>query len=128
MSRSIALAALLLVVGVMKNNAHKWVDDDLKPWVWNASGGAYEILLLIVVAIVVGSLLVTIVALLLASFSLQVAGCSIWYMLDPWPLNGDELCSSKLHAPLGLLGLALVMLLAGVLYERNRSQPMETKT
>lgn len=105
MSR-VAFAFVLLLAGLVHNNAHKWVSPDLKPWVWNITGALYPIVLLVFIAMIVAHPAVWLVVTLLCGFSLQVAGCSVAYLIAPWPLNpNDELCSSGLHAPIGLLGL-----------------------
>lgn len=94
MSR-VAFAFVLLLAGLVHNNAHKWVSPDLKPWVWNITGALYPIVLLVFIAMIVAHPAVWLVVTLLCGFSLQVAGCSVAYLIAPWPLNpNDELCSS----------------------------------
>ena len=117
--RRIFLALFLLGFGLLHNNAFKWVPVDDKPWVWNITGALYPIAMLTVIALFADSVFVTLACVLLASFSLQVIGCTVWYMVDPWPIDATtELCSSRLHAPIGMLGLTAALLLIGYLSKR----------
>ena len=100
------LAFLLLVNAVLSNNLWKRFPDDSQAYVWHASLGISGAVTLAVIGLAFGSAEVWLAVALAAGFYLQAAGCSIWFLLDPWPLKpGDELCSSGLHFPLGLVGL-----------------------
>jgi hypothetical protein len=39
-----------------------------------------------------------------------VAGCSIWWIADPWIVEGAEQCSSRIGFKLGSLGLVALAL------------------
>jgi len=53
---------------------------------------------------------------------LQVAICSAWYMVEPWPvLAGQGTCSAKAGIDLGALG---VMFVALVVWRMLRRQPL----
>jgi len=119
--RYAALALGLLLVGLVHNNLHKFVPVEMKPWVWNITGALYPVVLLVLIALIWNHWSITLVCLLLIGFSLQVAGCSALYMVAPWPIKeGDELCSARFHAPLGLIGVWLASLVAQHVYLRGK--------
>lgn len=94
----------LLLAGLAA--AYLWQMTPLDPaHVWNASGAAYRVLLLCLVAVAYRSIAVAWVCLLLSVFDLMVAGCSTAFLYSPWPILPDqELCSTELNVPLGLVG------------------------
>lgn len=111
------LAALaLLLLGLAWNNAWKWAPVEMQGNVYTAGTGGFVALLLACIAWR-SSLPVRAVCVLLAGFALQVFGCNVAFLVAPWPVQpGDELCSSRLHFPLGLTGLWLASLLAQWIY------------
>lgn len=115
------LALVLLVFGVLHNNAFKWFGPELRPWVWNITGAVYPIALLVLLAVLARSRYVWLSCMVLIGFSLQVAGCTIWYLIDPWTIDPkQELCSQRLQAPLSMVGLWLASLVAQHIYSRGR--------
>lgn len=119
--KNVVFALCLLLAGLIHNNAWKWAPVEHKAMVWNISGALLPALLLVVIALAWGHWAVTLVCLLLIGFALQVAGCSIAFMVRPWPVNPeDELCSAGIHAPLGLVGLWAASLVAQYVYARGR--------
>lgn len=102
-------ALILLLVGLAA--AYLWQVTAFDPaYVWNASGATYRVLLLGLVAVAYKSTPVRLVCLLLSGCDLMVAGCSIAYLIQPWQVSPDqELCSSRLNMPLGLVGAVLAL-------------------
>ncbi len=120
------IAFLLLVNAVLSNNLWKFFPEDSQAYVWHASLGLSGALCLAVIGLALRSVEVWLVVALAAGFCLQSAGCSIWFMLDPWTVKpGDELCSSGLQFPLGLIGLwasvCVALFLRGRYVESNKS-------
>lgn len=114
-------ALCLLLGGLLHNNAWKWAPPEHAAMVWNATGALLPAALLAVIALVWAHWAVTLVCLLLIGFSLQVVGCSVAFIVSPWPVRPeDELCSSRLHAPLGLVGLWAASLVAQYVYTRGK--------
>lgn len=108
-----ALAALLLVAGVAANNVWKLAPADSQAYVFHASLALFALVLLVVIGLAAWSRWVWPVVALLGGFMLQIAGCSIAYLYSPWVINpGDELCSSGLHAPIGMVGLWATVVIA----------------
>lgn len=113
-------SSLLFALGVASAYGWKLVPPDAQADVWNASGAALRIVLLILVASAYRSATVALVASLLIGYDIQVAGCTVAYMLHPWPMDiGDEQCSSGLGIPLGAVGLMAACLVAAELRRRN---------
>jgi hypothetical protein len=108
------LAAGLLTAGIVHNTAHRYVPEDARGFVWNITGALLLAGLLLIVATQARSTAVWLVVALLVGHALQVAGCSVAYLWEPWPIvPGDDLCSDGLSVPLGTLGLVGVALLQG---------------
>lgn len=112
-------ALALLLAGLAWNNAWKWAPIEQQGHVYTAGTGAFVAVLLACIGWR-AALPVRVVCVLLVGFALQVAGCNAWFIVDPWPVNpGDELCSARLHFPLGLTGLWIASLLAQWLYMKG---------
>lgn len=53
-------------------------------------------------------------------YSAQYAGCSLAYLIAPWPVGpGAEQCSARLGIPLGLMGLVAALLILSHLTRRR---------
>lgn len=112
---------LLLLAGLLWNNAWKWAPPQHGGRVFVASCGAFVALLLMGLAIVTHSQAVRIVCVLLIGFALQVFGCNVWFIFAPWEVRpGDELCSSRIGFPLGMVGLWSTILVVQYLYVRDK--------
>ena len=108
------LAMALLAAGVVHNTAHRYAPEDMRGFVFNITGALFLAGLLITVAVLARHWAVWLVAALLVGHAVQVAGCSAFYMLEPWPIApGDDLCSDSLGLPLGVLGVVGVALMQG---------------
>jgi hypothetical protein len=98
------LAALLLLIAVMKSTAWQLSPTDAQAHVWNASGALAIAMLLSLLALTYMSAEVWLVVALVSGIELQTAACSFWYLASPWVVKpGDELCSAGLHFPVGLV-------------------------
>lgn len=98
------LALVLMIVGCAAAYGWQVAPQEQIAMVWNASGALYRLFLLAVIALLAWRRSVTLVALLLGVFDLMVAGCSVLYLIEPWPiLPTDERCSARLNFPLGVL-------------------------
>lgn len=112
---------MLLLAGLGWNNAHKWVPQEHAGNVWSASGGLFIAGLLVWVGAAARMASVQVVCALLAGYALQVFGCNLWFIFEPWEVRpGDELCSSRLGFPLGLAGLWMATLVAQWVYLRRK--------
>ncbi len=112
-------ALALLSVGMILSYAWFWVPREYAGFAWNITVCLFVLYLLAQIGLVFGSPEIWTVVALLGLFKMAVIGCDVWYMLDPWPAKpGDSLCSAKLNAPLGVIGLAGGGILAAAIYRR----------
>ena len=104
-------AVALLCAGIVHNVAHRYVPEDARGYVWNVTGALLTMGLLLTVAVLSRHWAVWLVVALLAGHALQVAGCSVAYLWQPWPLLDDgDLCSDSMALPLAALGIVAVAL------------------
>jgi len=110
------LAFVLLLAGLLHNNLYKHASAPLAGRVFVVTGHLLIALLVAVLCWVAHkqkARSVVLVCLLIAGYTLQVAGCNLWWMIEPWPVvPGGELCSDRLGLPLGLVGLAAACMVA----------------
>jgi hypothetical protein len=112
-------AIVLLLVGLAWNNVWKWVPPQHGGRVFVAGSGLFIAFLLGAHALR-SSRPVQVVAVLLIGFAAQVFGCNLWFILDPWVIKpGDELCSSRLGFPVGLVGLWVATMVLQYVYMRG---------
>lgn len=108
-----ALACWLLVLGVAAHFAWHAAPADLQGQAWNASNAVQQLVLLALLANAYRQRWVWVVCALLGVWQGMVAGCSLAWMVSPWPvLPNQAQCSAALDAPLGLLGLWIASILA----------------
>lgn len=111
-----ALAAVILLAGVMANNVWKLAPTESQAYVFHASLALFALVLLGVIGLAAWSRWVWPVVALIGGFMLQIAGCSLAYLYSPWVVSpGDELCSAGLHAPIGMIGLWATAVIAMIL-------------
>lgn len=115
------IAALLLLIGAIHNHTHKIVPPEHAAMVWNLTGAALHTVLIAIVAWAYRtSPAVLLACSLLGGWSLQVAGCSAAWIVQPWALvEGGELCSDRLGLPFGLFALVATCLVASYIGRRN---------
>jgi hypothetical protein len=108
-----ATAACTLAAGMAASYAYYSAPPEHAAFVWHVTQSFFIVYLLAVLAMVHKSWEMWAVCVVLAFFRFMIIGCSTWFFLDPWPVKpGDALCSSKLDAPLGVIGLIIAGLLA----------------
>lgn len=115
-------AMVLLLVGLAAAYGWQLAPEQHVAMVWNISLGLWPVCLLMLVALLYRSRAVVCVCALLSVFGLMVAGCSLAYMLKPWPMMpGQERCSAALNYPLGLLGAVIALALVLSIIREKRS-------
>ena len=108
----------LFGVGWLHQGLHSWlwqwgiVPEALRGHVYNLTGSALIVTLLVTVGLLAGSVPVWIAVAALIGHQAQVVGCTALYMWHPWPIKaGDSLCSDGLAGPLAVLGIAVTALM-----------------
>lgn len=123
--KNASLALVLVLIGIGHGVAWKLVPSMYEASAWNVTGAVFRVLLLVLIGSAYRSLAMWLAVALLAGFELQTASCSIWYAVTPWPMSpGDELCSSKLHFPVGTVSLWLALLIVGILRNEENAKPI----
>lgn len=108
--RSWALA--LLLVGGAAGLGYHHVRPDIAGDVWNASQAALNLLTLAMVAIAYPGWPRAVCALL-ASWQALAAGCSVAWIVKPWPVQpGQAQCSAALDLPITAVGAWLLVVIA----------------
>lgn len=93
----------------------------LQAEVWNITGSAARLLLVVLVVLAYRSWAVSAPAAWWAVEELQVLGCGLLWMASPWPLDGEQgRCSDKLGLPMAAVGSALAAVAAWVVYRHIR--------
>ena len=111
--KHINTALLLLVVGLSKTTVWKLAPVASQSMVWNISGSLAQIVVLLLLGLIYQSRAVWLVIAVTAGLELQTAACSVLFLVHPWVRQpDDELCSSGLHFPVGLLSawVAIIVL------------------
>ena len=111
------VGALLLIGAWLTFYAYEFAPTHLWAELWNIGGAHGRLLLLALVVLAYRSAPVTAAALWWAVEDLQVFGCGIWWVIEPWPVEaGQNQCSALVGVPLSLAGLSLGAVLAWVVH------------
>lgn len=113
-------ALAVLLVGMVLSYAWHWAPEDMQGLAHNIASALLAVALLVVIALTYQSPEVLAAAGLICLFKAMVIGCSVWYWLDPWEIRpGQAMCSARLDAPLGAIGLGMGAVLLGFLTSRG---------
>lgn len=115
-------ALALLMIGMAAAYGWQFAPDRHIAMVWNTAQGLWPVVLLALLAVAYPSWEMRAVCALLSVFGLMVAGCSLAFMIRPWPiLPSDERCSAGLNYPLGLLGAVIALgLVMSIVREKRK--------
>lgn len=120
MKRYRSWAIALLLVGGAAGLGYHHADPEIAADVWNASQAIFGLLLLVMVAVAYRGATLAPCALL-ACWKLLTAGCSIAWILKPWPVQpGQSQCSAALDLPITVVGAWLLTVLALRLYDGGK--------
>lgn len=104
------VAALLLFAWWLGHHAYKLAPVALEGHAWNVGGAACRLVLLALVAAAWRSPLVDLPASWLVAEEVQAIGCTVAYVVNPWPMSsGDEKCSAGLGLPLQTVCLVALL-------------------
>lgn len=111
----------LLLVGLLHNNAHKWVSAAAAGRVYLITGTLLALVGVVAYGLWWHSRWVWLSVALVAGYLLQALVANAWYLWRPWHITpgARELASDGLHFPLGLAGLWLATMLVQYLSLRG---------
>lgn len=105
-----AVAAVLLFAWWLGHHAYKLAPVAIEGHAWNIGGAASRLVLLAALAWLVRSPLVDMPAAWFAAEEAQAIGCTVAYVMNPWPmLPGQEKCSAALGLPLQTVCLVALL-------------------
>ncbi len=112
----LALAALLLLVGVARHYGWDMAPAGMKGLAAKGLGAAAVLALLSVVWTLTRARIMAPVLLWWAWEELQVLLCSAWYAVEPWPILPEQpMCSARAGFDLGAAGILAVAGIAAYL-------------
>lgn len=118
------LGVWLLLMCVLKHFGYKVADDDSQALLWNALGSLTTMSLLAIVWAKNKSPVVGLVVLWWLYEETLVVGCSLWRLVDWWPLaEGEDQCTARMGSKLASISLVIVgACIARVSSERRRCE------
>lgn len=121
----IRVAIALLFAWWLGHHAYKLAPVALEGHAWNIGGAAARLVLLGIVTSMARKPLIDIPAAWLAAEEVQAIGCTVAYVIKPWPMvPGQEKCSEALGLPLQTVCLvALLWTGAWLLDKLKRKAP-----
>lgn len=116
-----AAALALLTLGAVRQYGYKLADPELAARVWNVTGAAVVLALVLWLAWRLRSRLVLLVVAWWACEELLTIGCNTAWMIAPWPVQaGQDICRGLLDFDLGKLGaLMIAVALARIVWRRH---------
>lgn len=109
---SVSGAALVLALGVVRHYAYKLGPPEIAARVWNITGAAVVLALLLWVVWRMRGRLLVLVALWWAAEELLVVGCNTLWLVKPWHIQqGQDVCYPLLDFDLGKIGVLFVALI-----------------
>lgn len=104
------VAAAVLLAWWLGHHAYKLAPVAIEGHAWNVGGAASRLVLLALVVWLVRSPLVDLPAAWLAAEEVQAIGCTVAYVIKPWPMvPGQEKCSEALGLPLQTVCLVALL-------------------
>lgn len=118
------VAVALLLAWWLGHHAYKLAPIALEGHAWNIGGAASRLVLLGVLVLLVRSPLVDLPASWLAAEEVQAIGCTVAYVIKPWPMQpGQEKCSEALGLPLQTVCLVALLWTGAWLLDRLKGKP-----
>ena len=115
------VALALLTLGAIRQYGYKLADPALSARVWNVTGAAVVLALVLWIAWRKRSRLLLLVVSWWAAEEALTIGCNVAWMVAPWPLQaGQDVCRGLLDFDLGKIGaLMIAVALARIVWRRN---------
>lgn len=119
-----AVAAALLLAWWLGHHAYKLAPVEIEGHAWNMGGAASRLVLLGVITWLVWHPLAHVPAAWLAAEELQAIGCTLAYLIKPWPMQpGQEKCSEALGLPLQTVCLVALLWTGAWLIDKTKGRP-----
>lgn len=116
------LAALLLLLGVIRHLGYGVLQPELQALAWNTSGSILIAALLVLVWWTYRGYLLGSVVLWMLYEEALVGLCSTWRMIDWWPVQpGEEQCTARLGPRLTSFSLVMIGALIARVSDERRS-------
>ncbi len=107
------IAAGLLAAWYIGHHAYRLAPVEIEGHAWNIGGAASKLILLALLSLLMWHPVVHTLAAWVAAEEIQAIGCTVAYIVNPWPMSpGDEKCSRALGLPLQAVCL-IALLWAG---------------
>ncbi len=101
---------MLLLAWWLGHHAYRLAPVAIEGHAWNIGGAAKTLVLLGIVALLVWHPLAHTVLAWLAAEEVQTIGCTVAYVIKPWPMvPGQEKCSAGLGFPLQTVCLVALL-------------------
>lgn len=119
-----AIALALLGLGLAVHYGYRLAPPEHRADIWNACGAIARVILLSASVWRVRSRLVLLVAAWWACEELLAAGCSVAYIVRPWPVDvGADQCSALAGFDLGRIGMLVASALVLQAVNSYRCKP-----
>ena len=110
MNKAAPIAALLLLAWWLGHHAYKLAPIAIEGHAWNIGGAASRLVLIELLVLLVWHPLVHVPAAWFAAEEVQAIGCTVAYVIRPWPMvPGQEKCSAALGLPLQTVCLVALL-------------------
>ena len=104
------VAAALLLAWWLGHHAYRLAPVEIEGHAWNIGGGLAGLVLVALVSLLAWSPVVHMPASWLAAEYIQQVGCTVAYVISPWPMQpGQEKCSQALGLPLQAVCLVALL-------------------
>jgi hypothetical protein len=108
-----AVALAVLAAAFFGHHAYRLAPVELEGHAWNVGGSIARLLLLGLVAYAYRSPLVDVPASWLMAEEVQAVGCTVAYIIKPWPMPpGADKCSEALGLPLNVACMVALLWIA----------------
>ena len=117
-----AVAITLVLTGFARHYGTDFFLPEMRGMISKALGGAESIAHLAILCVLLrGAWPIMLAGAWYAWENAQVVACSVWYIVDPWPVPvGAAMCSARAGYDFGLLGAAVAAGVMGVIYRWGR--------
>lgn len=110
----------LLLAALLAQFAWQHLPEPVQGVGWTAAQAAFSLMLLGAVANAYRRPAMWAAVGLAGVWQAMTVGCSVAYIVRPWPKTGGSRCSAALDYPVGVVALGLAAMLAWRIYEGGR--------